>query len=171
MRDPAALVLGVTVVLFVSACAAPAVYFDEGGHACTAIRLGSPNGFLCLLMGWIPPWTFPWVANPLLLVGAICVLCRQPRIATWLASIAVAAGLSTWVLVAIGMIPRVLVGCYLWQASHVVFAVGCFVIYSANKPAPQPLEPPFAPVCESPFASIPATPTEAIAENSSASIA
>jgi len=41
--------------LYLSACAVPAVYMDEGGYVCTGIRMGSPPGWAALLLGWMPP--------------------------------------------------------------------------------------------------------------------
>ena len=36
---------------YAAACGTPSLYFDEGGGACTAIRLGSPTGLEALLLG------------------------------------------------------------------------------------------------------------------------
>lgn len=49
--------LGIVGGLYGIACSLPAAYFDEGGHVCTGVRLGSPTGFEALLSGWFPPFT------------------------------------------------------------------------------------------------------------------
>ena len=116
------------LTLYISACALPAVYFDEGGHACTAIRLGSPTGFVALLLGWIPPGTVPWSANLLLLVGLIAFWRRSDSWAAGLGGLAAALALTTALFV-----PRVLLGYYLWQGALIVFTTGAALLALRNR--------------------------------------
>lgn len=124
LTDSRYLVLIPTLLLYLPACACPAVYVDDGGQACTAIRLGTVNGLSALLMGWLPPWTIPWSANPLLLVGAILLLCRRAKAATYFGGAAATMGAVTWVYSWLGAWKGLEVGYFLWQASLIVFAVG-----------------------------------------------
>ena len=81
--------------LYAVAFFAPVLKADEGGHACTAIRLGTLPGWETLLFGWMPPLSIPWSANLLLLMGWIALLCGRYRSALWLG---VAAALWLWVM-------------------------------------------------------------------------
>jgi len=119
--------VGAVLCGYVSACAQPAAYFDEGGHACTAIRMGTPTGIQALLMGWLPPYTVPWIANPLLAAGLISLLCRKWTAAAWLGGTAALLGLTSWAYVGIGIVPELLSGYYVWQSSLLLFAVGATV--------------------------------------------
>lgn len=110
--------------LFVAACAVSAVYLDDGHPACTAIRMGSPPGWVALVLGWIPPYCVPWSANLLLVVGWIFLLCRRFKTAAWLGGVGALVALTTW-----GYdFPHLLVGYYLWQASLVALAAGAAVL-------------------------------------------
>ena len=124
---PRILLLLVVCSLFLAACAAPAIEVDEGGHACTAVRLGTLPGWATLLLGWPPPLTLPWIANPLLLVGCILLLWGRNRLAAYFGTAAALAGLTTW-LFASGW-KAILSGYYLWQGSLAAFALGALAIY------------------------------------------
>src|SRR3954451_11105784 len=99
---PSALYRGLLSVvvwsLYAVALFAPAIKADEGGHACTAIRLGTLPGWETLLFGWVPPLTIPWSANLLLLLGWILLLRRRSRGALVLGVAAALAGLTTLAL-------------------------------------------------------------------------
>src|SRR5690349_11301172 len=84
--------------LYAASLFAPAIKADEGGHACTAIRLGTLPGWETLLFGWVPPLTIPWSANLLLLLGWIMLLRKRYRGALRLGIAAVLAGLTTLAL-------------------------------------------------------------------------
>src|SRR4051794_12309072 len=45
--------------LYAVALFTPAIKADEGGQACTAIRLGTLPGWETLLFGWVPPLCIP----------------------------------------------------------------------------------------------------------------
>ena len=146
--------LAATALLFASACGQPAVYFDEGGHACTAVRLGSPTGLECLLLGWFPPFTLPWSANAMLLLGAVFLAAGKPRVAGGFGTAAVLLGLSSWMFVGFSA-QRLFAGYYLWQASHLVLAVSSFVLVAMGKaPAPEVEVSIAEPVLGSPFAPV-----------------
>src|SRR3954451_20141688 len=95
---PSALYRGLLSVgvwsLYAVALVIPAIKADEGGHACTAIRLGTLPGWETLLFGWVPPLCIPWSANPLLVVGWVLLLCRRFRAAWWVGFTAALAGLT-----------------------------------------------------------------------------
>src|SRR4051794_41980546 len=63
--------------LYAMALVTPAIRADEGGHACTAIRLGTLPGWETLLFGWVPPLCIPWSANLLLVAGGGLLVCRR----------------------------------------------------------------------------------------------
>lgn len=123
-----------TAILYVAACAAPAIQVDEGGHACTAVRLGTLPGLATLLLGWLPPFTLPWLANPLLLVGGVFLLLRKPGVAVILGGIAVGLGLTTWVYAYAMAWKGVLPGYYLWQGSLVTFTLAAWVVWHSTPP-------------------------------------
>src|SRR4051794_15442008 len=82
--------VSVILALYAAACATPTVYFDEGGHACTAIHLGTPPGIMALMFGWVPPYTVPWSANIALLGGVAKLVQGRSR---WALRYGVAASL------------------------------------------------------------------------------
>ena len=137
-RSMVSLVVG---LLYVAACACPAVKVKNAGLALINALLvslgGKPDaqgpeyeevlGVEILLAGWRPPLTVPWSANLLLLGGWILLLCRKNAVALGFGIAAALAGLSTW-----SLLPeraQLLVGSYLWQASLIVFALGALAIW------------------------------------------
>src|SRR5690242_9072411 len=78
----------VSSILYGIACFMPALKVDEGGHACTALRMGTLPGILCLLLGWFPPYTFVWSANILFFASWICLLRQRYKAAVILAWLA-----------------------------------------------------------------------------------
>ena len=103
-------VLAGVLCSYVAACRAPAIKVDEGGHACTSIRLGTINGSQALLLGWVPPLIIPWSANVLLVGGVIALLRQRYRMANRCGWSAVLAGLTTPLFV--GGIEELFVGYY-----------------------------------------------------------
>lgn len=112
----------------------PAIKVDKGGHACTAISLGTLPGLGALLLGWIPPLCIPWSANLLLLVGWVVLLCGRYRTALLLGVAASLAGLTTLGYWATMQWENLLIGYYLWQASLLLLALGAWNL-SRNKEA------------------------------------
>lgn len=118
-------VLSVVVACgYYASCILPVAYFDEGGTVCTAIRMGTPTGFAALFMGWLPPWTIPWSANVLLAVGSGQLYRRNFSAAARCGGTAIVLGLTTWGYVAIGFIPHLLPGYYVWMATLLTFSIG-----------------------------------------------
>src|SRR3954451_7822136 len=96
---PSALYRGLLSVvvwsLYAVALFTPAIKADEGGRACTAIRLGTLPGWETLLFGWVPPLCIPWSANLLLLIGCVLLWCRRFRAAWRVGAAAALVGLTT----------------------------------------------------------------------------
>ena len=131
-------------LLYVAACACPAVKFENRGLQLVNFLLvsvgGKPNaqgeeyievlGVETLREGWPPPRIIPWSANILLLVGWILLLCKKNAVALGCGVAAVLAGQSTWAL-SRGLPERaqLLVGSYLWQASLIAFALSALAIW------------------------------------------
>ena len=129
--SPQIMVVVATLLLYLPALACPAVYVDEGGHGCqSAVRLGTLPGIAALLLGWLPPMTVPWAANPLLLVGGILLLCRQAKAATYVGLAAAGLGVTTWGCHWMLGWKGLEAGYYLWQASLVVFAAGAGAVWA-----------------------------------------
>jgi hypothetical protein len=115
--------------LYAVALFAPAIKADEGGRACTAIRLGTLPGWETLVFGWVPPLTIPWSANLLLLLGWILLLRARYRPAMRLGVAAMLAGLTTLALWPLEGWETLRVGYYFWQASLFVFAWGSWRLW------------------------------------------
>jgi hypothetical protein len=132
-RSMVSLVVG---LLYVAACACPAVKEKNRGleliNGLLVSLGGKPDaqgpeymeaqGVEVLLAGWPPPRIIPWSANLLLLGGWILLLCRKNAVALGFGIAAGWAGLCTWAL--LPERTQLLVGSYLWQASLIVFALG-----------------------------------------------
>ena len=121
--------LGVALVstlvwgLFVAACVAPAIYFDDGRPAGWALRLGTQSGWHALLFGWQFPFCIPWSANFLLVAGWMFLHVGRFKTAARLGGVGALLALTTW-----GFdFPHLLVGYYLWQASLVALTTGAAV--------------------------------------------
>src|SRR4029079_5356037 len=84
-------------------------------------------GIVALLLGWSPPQTIAWSANPLLVAGGILLLFKRNAAAVGLGIAAALAGLSTWALVNEQM--QLLVGYYLWQGSLITFALVALAVW------------------------------------------
>ena len=80
--SPSVRILG--IVLYVVACGVPSVYWDDGLMRKDVIRLGSLPGWFLLAVGWtLLPWSFPWLANPIWLIGVIYLLMKKHPEAWW----------------------------------------------------------------------------------------
>jgi hypothetical protein len=125
-RSMVSLVVG---LLYVAACACPAVKFKNRGLELVNLLLvslgGKPDaqgeeyievlGVETLLAGWPPPRIIPWSANFLLLVGWILLLCKKNAVGLGFGVVAVLAGLSTWALSTVQPEwAQLVVGSYLW---------------------------------------------------------
>lgn len=128
--------LGLT--LYLVACAVPVVYFDDGPSGDT-IRFGSPLGLMALMLGWLPPFTIAWAANPVWLFGVIGLLRGKHTTALICGCAASVLGLATLVFAPpIGAREHPLAGYYLWEASLVSLAVAGRLGLSAAKPRAKP---------------------------------
>src|SRR3954453_9017892 len=116
---------------------APAIKADEGGYACTAIRLGTLPGWETLLFGWVPPLCIPWSANLLLLMGWVLLLCRRFRAAWWVGAAGALAGLTTLGLWPLEGWEKLLAGYFAWQACLIVFAVGALILWRRHEASEQ----------------------------------
>jgi hypothetical protein len=140
-RSMVSLVVG---LLYVAACACPAVKYKDPGLVLINALLVSVGGkpdaqgpeydevlgveiLLAGWRGWRPPLIIPWSANLLLLSGWILLLCRKNAVALGFGIAAALAGLSTWALLPERV--QLLVGSYLWQTSLIVFALGALAIW------------------------------------------
>jgi hypothetical protein len=131
--------------LYAVALVTPAIQADEGGHACTAIRLGTLPGWETLLFGWVTPLCIPWSANLLLVAGWGLLVCRRYRAACWVGAAAALAGLTTLGLGLLEGWKGLLAGYFVWQACLILFATGALVLWrwfgeseraASRRPAP-----------------------------------
>jgi hypothetical protein len=114
-------VIALTVAaLYVAACTSPALYLDESiPRDDIPFDTGTWLGWKCLLHGY---WFFPpWAANFLLLVGLRALLSRGFMFARACGIGAFLLGLMMWMVL---NDTQLLIGYYLWQASHITLAVG-----------------------------------------------
>jgi hypothetical protein len=110
------LVVSLVLGLYALACALPAVRGYD--RTVPGIRL--------LLGGWMSPlyWA-PWSANVLLGVGLLAVVGHCYRAAATLGWTAAGLGLTAWFFE-----KDYLIGCYFWQASPILLALGAGVLAS-----------------------------------------
>lgn len=101
--------------IYAIACVSPTVYFDDGGTVAI--------GWHALLIGWIPPFTVAWAANPVLLVALVLFGVRKYTAASVAAGVAVALAATTPLLLFVGA-RGLEVGYVLWQSSFVVLLLG-----------------------------------------------
>jgi hypothetical protein len=120
--------VGLSKLLFVAACATPAVEFGQGGGQ----PRGPKVGLYVLLIGWIVPLG-GWVGNVFLFLGWL-LRRRDPRTAAAVGLIGLAFGISYLVR----PIVQPLVGAYLWAGSLGVFALGAVlgVVRRDGEPSP-----------------------------------
>jgi hypothetical protein len=140
--DDIRLCLGMSVVLYVGACATPAISVRFPNF----VDMRGPDdpclGWLALLVGWVSfAWGLsglPWLANPAWLAGVICLLRRKNRGALICGIAATLFGLSTLFFSYERPNPGVpgephgplggrlhdkLIGWYLWQSSLIALTV------------------------------------------------
>jgi hypothetical protein len=124
------------LVLFLVACAVPAIHLGKMDHA----RAHDEFGLKALLFGWIflVGGNPAWLANPLLLAGMVCLACRRDVSAIVLGVAANLCALTTWLLIDPTFGP-LLVGYYLWQASCLVLSVGAFRAWRMPATAGKPV--------------------------------
>ncbi|MDG3006130.1 hypothetical protein [Paludisphaera mucosa] len=100
------------LALYIGACVFPAICTYDGEN-------GPPNyfyGWTCLAFGWMPPWSFAWLANPIMLAGWLAYVFHRYRTARVLGLAAFIAALGVWYFFQ----PKNLYsGYFLWQASTV----------------------------------------------------
>ena len=131
--DRGTLILGV-IALYGAACVLPAVQLREHGAGEFHQVSEGAIGFKALLLGWCPPSTVAWSANPVLLAGLVCYGLRRYDAAFRCGVVASLAGLTTWFLMT-GEFERLLVGYYLWQASFLGLTMGAFCAQRAAGPS------------------------------------
>lgn len=134
------------VILFILACATPAISFSQHGE--TGFWLGwgmLPFGWLGLFGGGEPHPQIGWYANPILLVAWVMLLLGKWKGSIVLGLLALAIGLTSFSLrsMDIGIdFPSVLsdiklgIGAYLWLASMLAIVLGAALNYLVL-PAPK----------------------------------
>jgi hypothetical protein len=149
------LILAVTAIvglLYLVACMSPAVELakappdpnrahDFGEIDLTPDIAGEHLGIGALLLGWVPPWTLAWLANPLLLAAWVLLMTRNPRLSLCTGVLAALAGLTTWNLFTLFdgyRVQSLLVGYYLWQASLTAIALGAVVVWVTGRASDVP---------------------------------
>ncbi|MDG3007368.1 hypothetical protein [Paludisphaera mucosa] len=95
--------------LYAGACATPALRNGGDGESANYIY-----GWTLLMMGWLPPYIFAWMANPLMLAGWGAYLFRCYRTARVIGLVAFIFALTTWYLLEPASL---FIGYFLWQAS------------------------------------------------------
>jgi hypothetical protein len=123
-------------VLYLASCLLPAVQIGEFGSGEFHHRREGVPGWKALLLGWVPPTTWPWAANPLLLAGLFCYAVRRYAVAFGIGVATSLAGLTTYFFLrGTGDFEGLLVGYYVWEASFVAFTLAA---YSATRAAIRP---------------------------------
>ena len=137
--------LAIIGALYLAGCATPCVEFagepparDVGDlRFFPDVQAGPQLGVTALALGWSPPWTIPWTANVLLLVGAVLLAVKRNRPAFYCGIAAALLGSGTWMLFPFDdKLIRLLVGYYLWQASLLALAVAAGVLLLRARTAP-----------------------------------
>jgi hypothetical protein len=126
--------VGASLLLFVIACATPAVYFDSTSH--------EPwPGVMTLILGAFGLFTgqFAWLANPFYAIALVLVLVRQWIAAATVAAIALLVALTSLLLLGetvpldeAGVNKATVTGFgpgfYVWLASILLVAVGSLTL-------------------------------------------
>lgn len=130
--DNARYVVIAAFVLFLASLCLPSVRME-------GFRLFGPKttqdtlGFACLVYGF---FLFPgWLANPLMLVGAIVLGLRRPRAAFIVGCLAIVSALLAPILLFASKlgVEAMLVGFYVWLASIVSFTVAAYLRMRARR--------------------------------------
>ncbi|MEX0718379.1 MAG: hypothetical protein WD066_17420 [Planctomycetaceae bacterium] len=113
-------------ILFAAACALPAI---EGAGSTVHMGFGNKSsgtvyGFVALIIGWIPPFTIPWFANVVFIVGTIALAVQAFRAAAGCGATAAILAATTWLYIPFGMFFRVLPGYVLWQTALIALLLG-----------------------------------------------
>jgi hypothetical protein len=136
-------VIGVSLLLYIVACAAPAVYFDSESHPSWPGLMTLILGLFALLEGQLA-----WLANPVYAVALLLPLFRQWMATVVLAVVAFLIALLSFTIVgttvpldeasvnkaiATGLGP----GYFAWLASMLVLAAGALALklYESRRPA------------------------------------
>ena len=130
------LVLAGAMALYALACALPALE-GAGQSVCTGFSdrpAGTYPGFGALLLGWIPPYTISWLANPLFFIASILLVVQRFRGASWFGGAATILAFTTIGFVPLGKFSHLLPGYVLWQAAMIALLVGAACL--AHKTAP-----------------------------------
>jgi hypothetical protein len=108
------------LVLYLGACAAPAI---EGTNIHGDSDGGAP-GWVLLYLGaiaiFVPSWWLAWWANPVLVLGWVLLLARRPRAAAISGAVALFLSLGTW----LPPVGEPLVGYFLWVGSMAGLVAG-----------------------------------------------
>lgn len=127
------LVLLISVALFITSLALPAVFTQKGSEM---------YGLACFLLGWadLSGDGTSWLANPVLLFSWIFLLVKQPKIAAFLGLISVGLALYYFTETEITVneaghkspITSYGLGYYLWLASCVTMLVGSLILLKSK---------------------------------------
>jgi hypothetical protein len=119
---------------YAAACLLPAIHLKTGafiGHGSPAGPLPGwallyPGGMIVLGLfnPTLAPLAWAWLANPLLVIGSVLLLCRRPSSAMVAAMIALV--LSAGCLMPSDGVDGLLAGFYLWVASMIALAIGAW---------------------------------------------
>lgn len=128
-------IAGLTVTAYATACAAPALRFEQLERARESPHI--MKGFEAALLGWQALFigNFGWLANPLLFFSLLFIVMRRWRIAAVCATLGLLFALHSLMLVGERIIAdeggvthmvlsRVYGGFYLWLASLVIASGG-----------------------------------------------
>lgn len=131
-------VSAIAIGLYVLACALPAVE-GAGEHICSGFDnkpTGTILGVVALVMGWIPPYTIPWFANILFIVGLILFISEKHSSAVWCSGIALVLAATTIVFIFKGDFAHVGPGFVLWQAALATVPIGVWNLNRRRASAP-----------------------------------
>jgi hypothetical protein len=127
-------------MLYAVACVVPAIHLPTGafiGHGSPAGPVAGwalvyPGGLIVLGMfnPTLAPLAWAWLANPLLVLGSLLLVCRKVRSA--MAAAIVGLVLSMGCLMPSDDVDGLLVGYYLWLASMVGLAIGAWLSRSGT---------------------------------------
>jgi len=140
------------LVVFLIACAAPALEFRDTNTAAPNVM----QGFQVLLMGWLGVFAgqLAWFANPLFATGLLLLSLRRRTAALVCGTVAVLVAGDTFVLFSqqlpanegdVGklILQHLKAGFYLWAAALVLLPLGALILRQRTEP-PRAPGPPLA---------------------------